>query len=246
VPANEFYNLQGRKFSTSANWTIPLEEFFARYDRDATRFYLLSSVPEAADSEWRWEEYQRAVNALADSIGNLATRVLRFVVKHHAGRVPPLAPAHAAELERALLAECGPIADPAESILGFRFRRATEELIANATVGNVFVDRLAPWALAKTDPTRSASVLHAAVQWTAWLARWMSPILPEKAQALWSMVGGQGEVVRLAWPGKPAPGAWRLVSEGAALGEVRALFQKIPDEEIAREIAALEARAKPA
>jgi methionyl-tRNA synthetase len=52
VPANEFYNLQGRKFSTSANWTIDLESFFERYDAEVARFYLLSSAPETADSEY--------------------------------------------------------------------------------------------------------------------------------------------------------------------------------------------------
>jgi methionyl-tRNA synthetase len=240
VPANEFYNLQGGKFSTSLNRTIPLEDFALRHDRDAARFYLLSSTPETADSEWRWEDYQRVVNAgLADKIGNLATRVLRFVAKNHAGRVPALEPAHEADLARILLLECGPIADPAPSVLEFRFRRATEDLLANASVGNVFVDRMAPWALAKTDPARSASVLHAACQWIAWLARWMGPFMPGKARALWTMVGGEGDVLRLPWPGMPARDTWRLLPAGATLGPVSGLFAKLADEDVAAELAAL-------
>ncbi|MFM7295925.1 MAG: methionine--tRNA ligase, partial [Planctomycetota bacterium] len=80
VPANEFYNLQGRKFSTSQGWTIPLEEFFARYDAQAARFYLLTSAPETKDSEWNWKDFQSCNNAqLADAIGNLVTRVLKFI-----------------------------------------------------------------------------------------------------------------------------------------------------------------------
>jgi len=243
VPAMEFYNLQGRKFSTSENWTIPLDTFFERYDRDSTRFYLLSSAPEAADSEWRWEEFQRCVNtSLADTIGNLATRVLRFVAKHHDGRVPPLDPAHAAELDRSILEECGPIADPAESILAFRFRRACDELVANAKVANVFVDRHAPWALRKSDPARSASVLSTACQWIAWLARWMAPSMPAKAQLLWSMVGGAGAVSAQPWPGVPTAPGWRTLPPGAPLGEIQAPFAKLDDEAIADELRALEAR----
>ncbi len=244
VPANEFYNLQGGKFSTSQRRTIPLQGFFERHDRDAARFYLLSSTPETSDAEWRWEDFQRCVNAsLADKIGNLATRVLRFVAKHHDGRIPALSAPHEEELVRALFQDCGPISDPAASIREFRFRRATEELLGNASVGNVFVDRMAPWALAKTDPARSASVLHAACQWIAWLARWMTPFMPEKAQSLWSMVGGTGDAADLPWPGLPAPGRWRLVPEGMPLGEVRGLFAKLSDEQIASEIAALGAGA---
>ncbi len=245
VPANEFYNLQGKKFSTSMNWTIPLETFFERYARDATRFYLLASSPETADSEWRWEEYQRCVNAaLADTIGNLATRVLRLVEKNHAGRIPAFVPEEAEELERSLLEQSGPIVDPAESILAFRFRRATEDLVANASAGNVFVDRQAPWALAKTDPPRSASVLFTACQWIAWLARWMTPFMPDKAEQLWTMVGGSKGVASLAWPGRPRAGSWHILAPGTPLGDVRALFEKLPDEQIAAEIAALEARSR--
>ena len=246
VPAMEFYNLQGRKFSTSRNWTIPLERFFETYDRDATRFYLLSSAPEAADSEWRWEEYQRCVNAsLADTIGNLATRVLRFVKKYEDGRIPPIATAHVEELDRVLLEECGPIEDPAEAILEFRFRRACERLVAGGTVANVFIDREAPWSLRKADPERSASVLNTAIQWLAWMARCMVPFMPGKAQLLWAMVGGQGPVEATGWPGLPRRGAWRTLAVGTPLGEIVGPFTKLADEGIRSEIEALERRSKP-
>jgi methionyl-tRNA synthetase len=243
VPANEFYNLEGRKFSTSQDWTLPLDELFERYDPEIVRFYLLASAPESADSEWRWEEFQRCANAsLADTIGNLATRVLRFSAKHWGGSVPPLAAEHERELERSLLEECGPIADPGESILQFRFRRATEELVANAAAANVFIDRHAPWALRTSDPARAASVLHVACQWIAWLARTMVPFMPRKAQDLWAMAGGAGAVTALAWPGRPSPGAWRALAAGAPLGRIEAPFPKVPDERIQEELDALRRR----
>jgi methionyl-tRNA synthetase len=244
VPANEFYNLQGRKFNTSENWTIPLDEFFARYDAEATRFYLISSMPETADSDWRWEDFQSCVNAsLADTIGNLATRVLRFAAKHWDGRVPPLSAAHVAELDAEILGACGPIRDPGAAVREFRFRRAAEELVANATVANKFVDRTAPWALRKTDPERAASVLNTAWEWLGLLARWMAPFVPGKAQALWEMLGRAGAVADAGWPAPPVAGAWRTPNAAGPLGAIDGLFAKLDDETVAREIAALEARA---
>ena len=244
VPANEFYNLQGRKFNTSENWTIPLDEFFASYDAEAARFYLISSMPETADSEWRWDEFQRCVNgSLADTIGNLVTRVLRFVAKHWEGRVPPLAHGHVEELDRVLLAECGALADPGVSVRAYRFRRASEELVANAAVANVFIDRMAPWALRKSDPERAASVLNTACEYIAWLARWMAPFLPGRAQVLWSMVGREGAVAEAGWPGLPAAGSWRSGAAGTALGEITPPFAKLEDATIEAELRALEERA---
>ncbi len=243
VPANEFYNLQGRKFSTSGGWVIPIEPFFETYDAEVARFHLIASAPESADSEFRWEEFQKTAGLLADTIGNLATRVLRFIDKHFDGVVPPVADAHRAELDAEMLENCGPIVDPAASIRAFRFRRASEELLANAAVANVFVDRQAPWTLRKTDPERAQSVLATCCEYIAWIARWMVPFLPGKAQALWEMVGQQGAVDAQGWPGVPRAEDWRLLRAGQPLGEVAGLFAKIDDATVAAEIAALEARA---
>lgn len=236
VPAMEFYNLQGRKFSTSDEWSIPLDAFFERYDSEVTRFYLLASAPETSDSEWRWEDFQGHVALLADKIGNLATRLLRFIDKHFEGRIPELDPDHAEELDRALLVERGEVADPGASILEFRFRRATEQLLANAGIGNEFVNDMAPWGLRKTDPARAASVLNTGCEYLGWIARWMTPIMPGKAQALWAMLGQEEPVAALPWPGRPEPRTWRTLRAGQRLGEVAGLFEKIDDATVAAEI----------
>lgn len=244
VPANEFYNLQGRKFSTSGNWSIPLDEFFERYDAEAARFYLLTSAPETSDSEWQWEGFRDCVNALlADTIGNLVTRVLRFAAKNYEGAIPALHAEHEEELDDELLTRCGPIGDPAEHVRAFRFRRAAEELIANARVANVFVDRQAPWALRKTDPAKAESVVNTCCQWIALMARWMAPFLPGKAQELWEMLGQRDRVEESGWPEAPVVGSWRPLDPGTPLGEVRGLFAKLDDEDVQRELDALAARA---
>jgi methionyl-tRNA synthetase len=238
VPAMEFYNLQGKKFSTSEEWVVPLDTFFDRYDRDCARFHLLSSAPENSDSEFRWEDFQGTVNELADKIGNLVTRVLRFSAKHFGGVVPSVDPAHVEELDRILLSECGEIHDPAEHILENRYRRASEALLANASVGNVFIDRMAPWSLRKTDPAMAASVLGTACEWIALLARWATPFMPDKAELLWGMLGAEGQAVDTPWPTAPQQGDWRSLGS-PALGEIVGPFQKITDEEIAAEVEAL-------
>ena len=240
VPANEFYNLQGGKFSTSEKRTIPIEDFCARFDAEAARFHLLASAPETADSDWRWEEFQATVNSgLADKVGNLVTRVLRFLDKNYEGRIPPCDAAAAAEFERVLLGECGAIADPGASVREFKFRRAAEQLLANAVVANVFVDRMAPWTLRKTDPVRAGAVLATCCEWIALLARWMAPFLPGKAQAVWEMLGQAGRVETTGWPELPQPGRWRTLAAGQKLGPVGPLFAKIEDAVVAEELARL-------
>jgi methionyl-tRNA synthetase len=240
VPAMEFYNLEGRKFSTSQNWTIDLAELAERHDVEAVRFHLLASAPETADAEWTWSGYQSTLNAgLADRIGNLATRVLRFVDKHWEGRLPSCPPALAEGFDRLLLEGCGPIEDPGEHLLAFRFRRAAEALLQNASVANVFVDRSEPWALRKTDPERAGAALATAAEWLGLLARWMAPMMPTKAARLWAMLGQAGPVEASGWPALPTPGRWRSLVPGSRLGAVEGLFTKLDEAGVAAEVARL-------
>ena len=245
VPANEFYNLQGRKFSTSEQWSIPLDAFFERYDAEATRFHLLSSMPETADSEWRWEDFQRTVNtSLANTIGNLVTRVLRFIGKRYDGKLPQRVQPATEEFERILLAECGEFGDPGEHVREHRFRRAAEQLVANAAVANVFVDRVQPWSLYKEDPERAGAALLTACEWIALLARWMSPFMPQKAAAIWAMLGLEGDPAEAGWPAAElGSGELRHLEPGQALGEVAGLFEKLEDSVVEAELKALHDRA---
>ncbi|MEM9803195.1 MAG: methionine--tRNA ligase, partial [Planctomycetota bacterium] len=228
VPANEFYNLKGGKFSTSGGNAFDVVEFVQRYDVDTTRFYICSTMPETSDSEFSLEQLVQTANtSLAGAIGNLATRVLKFIAKNFDGVVPALADEHASEMDRILLEECGAIEDPAEHVRAFRFRRGAEAVVANASVANVFVDRLAPWALRKEDPVRAASALNTLCEWLSWQARWMAPFMPTKAQDLWEMLGQSTRVADEPWPGRPEAGAWRSLEAGQPLGEPSALFPRI-------------------
>ncbi|MEL6713517.1 MAG: hypothetical protein AAFP86_07075 [Planctomycetota bacterium] len=64
-------------------------------------------------------------------------------------------------------------------------------------------------------------------QWIAMVARWMTPIMPTKAQTLWTMLGQDTRVDAQRWPGVPAAGSWRDLEPGTELGEVEALFPRV-------------------
>ena len=231
VPANEFYRLEGEKFSTSEGHTFDTEAFFEEYDRDVTRFHILWTAPETSDSDFRIQQLVEVNNGiLADTIGNLATRVLRFAARNFEGRLPSLSPEHEAELDVLLLEQCGAIADPAAEIHRYRFRAAAQQLIANARAANEFLEKAAPWQLRKTDPEKAASVLATAADWLGLLSRWMAPMMPGKAQALWEMLGQDGAVTDRGWPERPTPGNWRALEPERPLPEIVPLFPKIETE----------------
>ena len=100
VPANEFYQLSGGKFSTSEGRSFDLEGYLDRVDPEVVRCYVTSTLPETADAEFDPADLVTFNNAsLAGNLGNLASRVLKFLGKNFEGRVPTVLPEHRAEVE---------------------------------------------------------------------------------------------------------------------------------------------------
>ena len=105
VPANEFLNLEGEKFSKSRNWAIDLKDFFLDFPEpqhvDALRYTLAMNMPENKDSDFTWRDFQARVNnELAAILGNFVNRTAQFLHKNFDGRVPHL-PSSAKKLPEA-------------------------------------------------------------------------------------------------------------------------------------------------
>ncbi|MFA5512017.1 MAG: methionine--tRNA ligase [Candidatus Kapaibacterium sp.] len=95
VPANEFLNLEGEKFSKSRNWSIDLKDFFIDFPEaqftDSLRYTLAMNLPETKDADFTWKDFQaRNNNELASIYGNFVNRSLSFVHKNFDGKVPEL------------------------------------------------------------------------------------------------------------------------------------------------------------
>jgi methionyl-tRNA synthetase len=95
VPANEFLNLEGEKFSKSRHWTIDLIEFLSDFPDtssiDALRYALACNLPETKDADFSWKDFQTRNNSeLAGIFGNFVNRVVQFISKYFEGKIPEL------------------------------------------------------------------------------------------------------------------------------------------------------------
>lgn len=95
VPANEFLNLEGEKFSKSRNWSIDMRDFLNDFPEnqniDALRYTLAINFPETKDSDFTWKDFQaRNNNELASIFGNFINRTIQFIYKNFDGKVPQL------------------------------------------------------------------------------------------------------------------------------------------------------------
>ena len=66
----------------------------------------------------------------------------------------------------------------------YKFREASQQMMHMARLGNKYLAEQEPWKKIKTDPERVAAILHTAIQITAYLALYSSPILPYTAEKI--------------------------------------------------------------
>jgi methionyl-tRNA synthetase len=234
LPANEFYNLEGRQFSKSEGWYIDLESFFKQFTADQIRYAIASNAPESQDSEFTWKDFQaRCNNELLGKYGNLVNRTLVFAYANCERKVPEIKHLH--EQDEQFLNKVHEIAKEAdEAYSQFRLRRASQVVMELAQHGNVYFDAKRPWVTARSAVTHQdmANTIACCLECLKVLALISFPIIPETAEKVWKMLGFQTALERQKWDETTTS---MLLAE-QAIPEPKILFTKIEDDVIQKEI----------
>lgn len=235
VPANEFLNLEGKKFSKSQGWSIELNEFLDSYPADPLRYTLAMNMPETRDSDFYWKDFQsRNNNELADILGNFVNRAAHFLQKHFDGVVPD--PGTLGEDDQAFLETfnrtAGEVADFYDR---FRFRDAVVATMNLARAANKYFNDQEPWKTIKEDRQACATTLYCSIQAIYALSIFFEPILPYTAEKLRKQLNLDVDAP-VNWN---APTEYRI-APGHSLGEKEILFEKIDDAVIEAEMAKLQ------
>jgi methionyl-tRNA synthetase len=255
LPANEFLQFKGAKFSKSRGNAFYVLDILKHFDADAVRYYLAATMPERADTDWTWPDFVSKVNdELVATVGNYANRVLALCEKNW-GSLPPESPGAIAADELARLgapleeAIVRSLAEEAAFIEDREFRKALRAVVGLASHGNRSLDQMAPWSLVK----RGDAGLAQAATWLRLhlvalraLAFGLQPFLPAMSEALWQQLGdaraGGPESLRAiaethhigvdGWPKGPA----NIPAEGK-LGAIKPLVRKLDLEAVLAEFA---------
>lgn len=234
VPANQFLNFEGQKFSKSRGWGIEQHEYMEAFRdfpnaADALRWALVRNMPENRDADFKWDEFVDFHDKeLADKLGNFVNRVVVLTHKYLDGKVPITTPA--------AIDEMAPIVDLAQKwateLEAFNFKQASHYFVEMASWGNTYLQDQAPWALAKDNPDdpRIADILAVCLQTTALLAQLIEPFLPFIAPRFRALVGQPPAVGgELEATLKAVAQGKALLPEGHPIGAASVLFPKIVD-----------------
>lgn len=237
VPAYEFLNLEGGKFSTSRNWAVWLHEYIADHpDKiDELKYVLTAIAPESKDSEFTWKEYQARINGeLADILGNFVNRALVLTQKYYEGKVPEAG--QFTDEDKSVLAQVSESANKiSDLIYAYKIREAQAEAMNIARIGNKYLADNEPWKLIKTDEERVKTIMNIALQITANLSIVLKPFLPDTAGKLSTYLDFSSE----NWGDA---GRHNLLRPGHLTHKPEILFKKIEDDFVEAERKKLEER----
>jgi methionyl-tRNA synthetase len=237
VPANEFLNFEGQKFSKSRGWGIDVDEFLDLFPADSLRYALTMILPESRDSDFTWRDFQaRHNNELADILGNFVNRTVTFARTHFGGMVPPSPGAPLRDPSDEVAAEIGNAMDGASGAFEeYRFKEGTQTIMGLARFANKYFNDAEPWKTIKSDRDAAARSVSDCLRLVRALAILAEPVLPNASAGIWKILNLEGDPSGAGWESAAAD----ALVPGQTLGQPEILFSKIEDKTIEDRISML-------
>lgn len=228
VPANEFLNFEGKKFSKSRGWGVDVLEFLEMFPTDPLRYTLAANLPENKDTDFYWKEFQGRNNGeLADILGNFINRTFTFAFKHFDGKVPAAKNLDKIDNEMIELLKSYP--EKIGSLIEkYKIKDAVFEMMNLARAGNKYFNDSEPWVTVKKNKDKCANTINICLNVIYTLAELFEPVVPFSSAKIFKMLDAQ----KCEWH---KCGEINL-KEGHKLNEPEILFTKIEDKVIEEQI----------
>ncbi|MDB5549757.1 MAG: methionyl-tRNA synthetase [Tardiphaga sp.] len=201
---------RGEKMSKSEGNVADPFVMAEQYGVDQLRYFLAREVPFGQDGSYSHEAIVARTNAdLANDLGNLAQRSLSMIAKQYNGVLPT--PGAFSASDSAILAQAdGMIAQARIAMTTQQIHLALSAVWAVVAEANRYFAGEAPWALAKTDPARQATVLYVTAEVIRQVAILAQPAMPTASAKLLDILGIASDARTFAQVGgsvRIAPGA---------------------------------------
>lgn len=194
--AHGWWTVNGQKMSKSRGNVVDPYVTADAFGTDAFRYFLLREVPFGNDGDFSQEALIGRINSdLANGLGNLLSRTLTLIERFANGVIPEPTRASETDLEKTLKATAETLLhEKNDSYLlpdKLEFNRALESIWTLVQLGNQYIDKTAPWTLARKPETQPQlhTVLYYAAETLRFLSLMLYPFMPQTAEEIQRQLG---------------------------------------------------------
>ncbi|MCM2276062.1 MAG: class I tRNA ligase family protein [Candidatus Didemnitutus sp.] len=219
-----WWSINGAKMSKSTGNFVDPVEFCKTWNVDSLRYFLVREMTVGQDADFSQDQFLVRYNSeLANNLGNLVNRTLNMTTRFAAGVVP--AAEVTEDAERELQALWPKTRDEVLALSdGFQFHTALERTMQFVTATNAYIEKRAPWKLAKDPSPAGQAQLRTTLATIAEALRLASALLwPAMPVTVDKIRTGLAQPPLTQWDGELE---WGNRLAGAKLGAVDILFPK--------------------
>src|SRR5207245_883662 len=226
--AHGWWTVSGEKMSKSRGNVVDPHAIVDEFGADAFRYFLLREVPFGQDGDFSREAWIGRINTdLANDLVNLLNSSLTMIERFARGVVPEPEKTVKADLDKQLQRTAVEVLPTVERHLGsLEFNRALEAIWSLVQLGNQYIDKSAPWTLAKQpeDQPRLNTVLYNAAETLRFLCLALHPFMPQAAEEMKRQLG---LMLNFSKPLLSSEITWGGVLPGTEIAKGSPLFPRI-------------------
>ena len=218
-----WWNIGGAKMSKSVGNIVDPVVLADKYTADALRYYLMSDIVAGQDADFSEERLVTRYNTdLANSLGNLLNRTLNMAHRYRNGLLT-------VSKDGGLVAPAKYFVDAFKLCMNLlRLDAAIEKTISLATEANQFIERTAPWRLAKQNESAALeSALYQLAESLRMIAILISPVMPKAAHGIFDQLNWKMELKGKEERFSLVDAEWGKMPDGHVVGKPVPLFPRI-------------------